>query len=298
MCAPLTGSIEPLMSCTGERAHPALAVRAPLGHVADERGEDVTAVAVLDELPEGVELGRARLRVRAEHVREGSIEAAAGEHARERRPERRGQQLLDRPRAVRLGKEAAVEEGDREPLRRGARVVAREQLLRDGVAVVVREHVVAIDAQRGQHALDQVGLLEDRVAMRGRLGGEAEAEQIGRHAAEARAQRGPDARPVVARGRKAVQQQQGRLLARAAVGDEQAMTAHVQHAPAGAPRLQVHATHGATPVGGGGGHRGTLGVIADGPPAVLGSLALNRQADSRLRISSSTAVESHSENEL
>ena len=57
---------------------------------------------------------------------------------------------------------------------------AREQLLRDGVAVVVREHVHGPDLVLGEQRLAEVGLLLDGVLGIARLLGETETEHVER----------------------------------------------------------------------------------------------------------------------
>ena len=108
---------------------------------------------VNDERPQRVgQLGRRR-RARAEdRARSFGAERGVGPmQAREQRPERAGRQLLDEQRAMRLGEEAAVEQAHRREPEAAARVrLPREQLLRDGVAVVVREHVRPRDAERAR----------------------------------------------------------------------------------------------------------------------------------------------------
>src|SRR6185369_15555091 len=102
-------------------------------------------------------------------------------------------------RAVRLGKEPAVQqaygleyEAPRAPL-----LVPGEKLLRHRVAVVVREHVHASDAEPDEQRLLDVRLLGHRVRVRARLAGEAEAEHVERDdEAEARGERVPDVMPV------------------------------------------------------------------------------------------------------
>jgi hypothetical protein len=76
------------------------------------------------------------------------------------------EQLLHRACAMLLGEQPTIEEADRcdREARRSVRAavfVAREQLLRHRVAVVVREDVHAVDAELAQQALVQRRLIED-----------------------------------------------------------------------------------------------------------------------------------------
>jgi hypothetical protein len=119
---------------------------------------------VTDQAPEIAELGLTRLRSGTEHGREAAAELPLVRETAEQRPERPVQELLNEPRVMRLREQAAVEKADRAQdgaARSGGApfLVAREQLLRDGVAVVVREHVHRCDPALGEQCLVNVGLL-------------------------------------------------------------------------------------------------------------------------------------------
>jgi hypothetical protein len=92
-----------------QRADPARAVRAALLHVTDQPGERDAAVVALDERPEVAQFDFGR-RVRARHAHHRSLERAIAHGARDEWAQRAGQQALDRPRSVLLGKEPAVQE--------------------------------------------------------------------------------------------------------------------------------------------------------------------------------------------
>jgi hypothetical protein len=119
-----------------------------------------------------------------------------------------------------------------------------QQLLGDGVAVVVGEHVAAADPGLGQHGGAQVRLLADAVVVAGGLGRAAEAEQVRGDQAVALAQRRPQRVPVPAAGREAVDQQQG-VGAVAVVAHKDPMAAHVQVAGRGVPAFELD--HSAPP---------------------------------------------------
>ena len=123
-----------------------------------------------------------------------------------------------------LREEAAVEEADRRDRRaalaaRDARFVASEELLRDRVAVVVREDVKALDAEGPEEPLVQRRLIEDRVVVRARLVGVAEADHVGGDHAEASGEPRPDRRPVPRRAREAVDRQERGAFALGPVRD-------------------------------------------------------------------------------
>jgi hypothetical protein len=86
---------------------------------------------------------------------------------------------------VRFREQATVEqayrlEHERRIAARSAFVMARQQLLRHGVAIIVSQHVDLPDALLAQQRLVQVGLVENRVAVAPRLGGPAEADHVRR----------------------------------------------------------------------------------------------------------------------
>src|SRR5688572_2052892 len=107
---------------------------------------------------------------------------------------------------MRLREQSAVEQARRRDAPAGR--IAREQLLRHRVAVVVREDAPARDAERREQRFVQVGLFRDAVRMPARLRRPPEAELVARDAAVPRGQCGPELRPVPARGREAVDEQQ------------------------------------------------------------------------------------------
>ncbi len=147
---------------------------------------------------------------------------------------------------MRLREEPAVEERAAEPASLAACIVASEQLLGHGVAIVVGEHPPRREAERLHHALDQVRLLVDRIGAPTGLVGEPEAEQVRSHAAEAFAQRRPGRDEVVARRREAVEQEQDRLLRarRVGVGHEDAPSVDLDGGPGPAPGPGQHARVG------------------------------------------------------
>jgi hypothetical protein len=116
--------------------------------------------------------------------------------------------------------------------------VARQQLLRDAVAVVVREDVHFPDAARGEQLFVQRRLIAQRVGVVARLGGEAEADHVRRDDAKARRQFRPQLVPVPRCGREAVDAQQHRAAALVAVED--GLAAVVEPGPAAAPVVELH----------------------------------------------------------
>ena len=117
--------------------------------------------------------------------------------------------------------------------------LARQQFLRDGVAVVVREQVHAGDALGGQQRLAQVGLLGHRVAMAARLVGQAESEQVEREQRVAGRQRVPHRMPVVARSRITVDQEQRRPARRDRAPHEHRVPAERAALAGSNPALQI-----------------------------------------------------------
>ena len=193
-----------------QRADPALALRAALVDVADDLRRDAEPVVVHVERPDRVQLARARLRARPEDRGEAGGEARLGREPRHQ-PARAASAA-----ASATGARDAIS-GKRPPLRRHtdrsrdpsrALALPREQLLRDAVAVVVRQHVHRRDAEVRQQRFVQIGLVAQRVRVVGRLGREAEAEHVGRDDAEARGERRPQLVPVPRRARKAVDAEQ------------------------------------------------------------------------------------------
>jgi hypothetical protein len=146
---------------------------------------------------------------------------------------------------VGLGKEAAVQEAHRlqlqpAPALRAALLVAREQLLGHGVAVVVRQHVDAADAQPLQQRLVEVRLVRHRVRVGPGLGREAEADHVRRHpGGEACGQAVPHPVPVPGGGGEAVDEQQaGAAAGPALAAIEDAMAAVVEGLAGPAPGIE------------------------------------------------------------
>ena len=82
---------------------------------------------------------------------------------------------------MRLRENAAVEQaGALDRTSPGPLVVTGEELLRDGVAVVVRQEMEPLHTVSRHDGFDDVGLFEDRVAVTPRLAAEAEAEKVER----------------------------------------------------------------------------------------------------------------------
>jgi hypothetical protein len=108
-------------------------------------------VLLADESPEVAELVGRRLRVRSEDRGEAFPEGSLVHHARDERPERGQEELLDPPCPVHLGEETAVQEADaadaQSPGAVRALLVTRDQFLRNGVAVVVREDDDLVDPE-------------------------------------------------------------------------------------------------------------------------------------------------------
>jgi hypothetical protein len=166
-----------------------------------------------------------------EAVRDASADLDRGEQRLVRR-----EQLLERRDVGAPLQHAAVGEGD--VLEREAEpafVLAREQLAQHARAHVVADHARAVDVERAQQRLDAIGLLEQRVAVVVGLVREAEAQEVERDAAEARREPLHQAAIVVARGRKAVHQQEHRSLS--ALDHEQAT-----HRAIGEPDLDLPAS--------------------------------------------------------
>ena len=172
---------------------------------------DALAAFLRYERPELVQLDVARARARREHGFEAAAETAGAEQACDDSTHRPREDALDRSDALRLGEHAAVEQRDAGDAgrARGFVLLAREQLLRDGVAVVVREHVALEQTELAPERRHDVGLLGDRVMVVGGLVGEAVAQQIQREQAEARLELGPQAMPIPRRGGEAVDQREG-----------------------------------------------------------------------------------------
>ena len=123
--------------------------------------------------------------------------------------------------------------------REGPVEAAGEELPADRVAHVVGEQRDLVEPEVAGDRLDQIRLLEQRVALVG-LVAEAEAEQVGQHHAAAAREAVEDPVPVVRRGRKAVQHEHGAIVApvgRRTIDDEHAVPEHlVMPATVGPPR--------------------------------------------------------------
>src|SRR5262249_30194454 len=127
----------------------------------------------------------------------------------------------------------------------GARTifVARCELLGDGVAVVVREDVDAVDAELGEELLVKRRLVHDRVGVAARLVRPAEADHVRRHDAEAGDELGPHGVPVPRRARETMDREERRPLALGAVED--GMSLVLERSSLLPPPLEIFA-HGGT----------------------------------------------------
>src|SRR5262249_11818503 len=231
-----------------EDAHPALALRAPLGDVTDDAVDDEVSVVVAEEGPQLVDELGARRRAGAEHVGEPLPEPAAREEPFGDPAERAGEDTLYLGGPGGRGEQAAVEEADRlddRALLAGARTifVARCELLGDGVAVVVREDVDAVDAELGEELLVKRRLVHDRVGVAARLVRPAEADHVRRHDAEAGDELGPHGVPVPRRARETMDREERRPLALGAVED--GMSLVLERSSLLPPPLEIFA-HGGT----------------------------------------------------
>jgi hypothetical protein len=197
------------------RREPAIAQAGALVEVTDEEVEDAATVVLDEEGPELVEEHRARRGAGAEDAAHPGVEGALAAEAANERAERAVEEALDGARAVGLGEEASVEEADRaeDEARSSALFVSGEELLRDAVAVVVREDVRARGALRGEQALDHRGLIDERVRVAPGLRRVAEAEEVGGDDAEAGGERGPERGEVPRGAGEAVEDHEGRALA-------------------------------------------------------------------------------------
>src|SRR5688572_3313152 len=216
---------------------------AALAHVADQPMRYAGAAVVAAERPEVAQLRVRRPRPRAEDRHEARAEARFGREARKQRAERRVEELLDESGPMRFGEQAAVQQadaldGEARLAPHGALVMPGDELLRDGVAVVVRQHRHARHTERCEQPLVQRRLVHDRVGMVRRLRREAEPDHVGRDHAVTGRQPGPQAMPVPRRGREAVDADDGRAAALVAVED--AMTAMLERPSGPAPLVERH----------------------------------------------------------
>jgi Sigma-54 interaction domain len=204
-----------------DRADPARAVPTPLFHVTNQERVDEQPALALDEAPEARELVGRRPRAGAEDGAEAPGEAALVDEPREQRADGAREQLLHGPRPVHLGVEASVQQAGVPEIEHARRALAGagEQLLGDGVAVVVGEHPDAAHAELGEQPLDEIGLVGDAIVVRSRLRREAVPDEIGRDDAKAADERGPELVPVPRRRGKAMNQHQGRPRPLVAVED-------------------------------------------------------------------------------
>lgn len=152
---------------------------------------------------------------------------------------------------MRFGEETPVEKAhrfDREPAGPsvGALRVAREELLRHAVAVVVREHVDALGAELAKQSLVQRRLVDDRIVVRARLVRPTEADHVGRDDAKARRQLRPQGMPVPRCAGEAVDRNEPRAFAAERVEDR--VTAMPVRAAVATPLIERGARTG--PVGG------------------------------------------------
>jgi hypothetical protein len=129
---------------------------------------------------------------------------------------------------VHLREQPAVEQAHA-----GDAVVAREQLLRDGVAVIVCEHAIARRTFACEQRLEQIRLREDRIRKLARLRRQPEADHVEREHAEPRGQPIPDRRIVPRRRRESVDEQQH--VAGPAGAEEDLMAAPVEEPTTGLP---------------------------------------------------------------
>ena len=100
------------------------------------------AVLLAQQRPVRVHFRSRRRRARPEDAFECLMKATASHGEAEKGAERSQRELLDKERAVLFGKQSAVEKADGAKLKtKISLIAARENLLRDRVAVIMRENV-------------------------------------------------------------------------------------------------------------------------------------------------------------
>lgn len=166
--------------------------------------------------PENPELGECLgvgFGLRTENPGQAAREGAFGAEHTHQRTGRAREQSLHRAWTMCLREESAVEQADRfddEGIVTVAAAVvgASEQFLRHGVAVIVRQDVVATDPVFAEQLFVQVGLIGDGVVVVAGFGRPAEADHVGGdHPGESGAQARPDRVPIPGRGRETVDTQ-------------------------------------------------------------------------------------------
>jgi hypothetical protein len=190
---------------------------------------DAGAAVALDPQPVLVQLGVRRAVLGGEHAPQPAREPALVDPLGDERPHARvQQQLLHGQRAVHVGVEPAVEEGDPLDLDREPALGAPgEQLLAHAHAVVVHDQRRPLDPVVAPERLGQVGLLVDRVVVRRRLVAVAEAEEVEHQQPPLGGELAGHRRPVPRARRKAVQQRGPRSVAGPLGAREQAVAAGV-----------------------------------------------------------------------
>jgi pimeloyl-ACP methyl ester carboxylesterase len=213
-----------------DRAGPTAFVLATLLDVADRARHQTIAAVPEDELGGHLEVVVGDDGAGSERASERADERVASEPVGQPLVGQREQELLPVGEVGHVDVDGAVrEDAARHLEREGPVEAAGEELSADRVAHVVGEQRHRVEPEVAGDRLDQVRLVEERIALVG-LVRQAEAEEVGQHHAATAREAIEDAVPVVRRGRKAVQHEDGPVVAVAvcgcAIDDEHAMPEH------------------------------------------------------------------------
>jgi pimeloyl-ACP methyl ester carboxylesterase len=192
-----------------DRAGPAAFLLLSFFDVADRARQQAIAAVPEDELGRHLEVVVSHDGVGSERASERVDECVASEPVGQLLVGQREQELLPVGEVGHVDVDGAVrEDAARHLEREGPVEAAGEELSAHRVAHVVGEQRDLVEPEVAADRLDQVCLVEERVALVG-LVRQAEAEQVGQHHPAAPRETVEDAVPVVRRSRKAVQHQDG-----------------------------------------------------------------------------------------
>ena len=147
-----------------QSADPARSVRLAFGHITNEFVRDAPSVVELKNLQKFIEFRRGRLRIFAENRSQTLFKARVGNESAEQKTDWADENFLRENRTMSFGKQRAVQETNR--LNRKIEsllLAAGEKLLRNRIAVIVRENVNFFDFQMSEQRLQNVRLIERRV---------------------------------------------------------------------------------------------------------------------------------------
>ncbi len=192
-----------------QRADPALPAGPAFRDIAKKRRHDFLAVTGFDEIDQGIQLALGRAGFGPKDALEAAGDLPPPHQPDEYRPQWAGQQGLNPPGPVGLGKQAAVEKQYRaQACQRGPSLgLPSQQFLGHRVAIVVGENVKALKTGGGGDRLTDIGLDVHVVGSRVRFGGVPETQQVRGGQAEIPAEVGPDPMPVPGGGREPMDQQ-------------------------------------------------------------------------------------------